>query len=159
MIQFSTVFNFVNQRVNNAIRYTSDMTQRGTPNEWYAPLAAGKRAAGAPAKQLRVLLVHDNIARLQQQLCEDSKVRRITPLFALDDQGVKLLAVPYASRIEPKIEPKIEPMSEAVKEQDGKQERGGAEIALRRRSCRSDAEILAERYQCRRSTWGNPVGL
>ena len=42
-------------------------------------------------------------------------MRRITPLFALDDQGVKLLAVPYASRIEPKIEPKIEPMSEAVK--------------------------------------------
>ena len=34
--------NFVNQRVNNAIRYTSDMTQWGTPDEWSAPLAAGK---------------------------------------------------------------------------------------------------------------------
>ena len=77
--------NFVNQRVNNAIRYTSDMTQWGTPDEWSAPLAAGKgsfdtglgdcedyaiakyvalRAAGIPAKQLRVLLVRDNIARL-----------------------------------------------------------------------------------------------
>ena len=143
--------NFVNQRVNNAIRYTSDMTQWATPDEWSAPLAAGKgsfdtglgdcedyaiakyvalRAAGVPAKQLRVLLVRDNIARLDHAVLaantdghwyvldnrwtaavEDSDVRRFTPLFALDDQGVKLLAVPYASR----VEPKIEPMSEAVK--------------------------------------------
>jgi predicted transglutaminase-like cysteine proteinase len=143
--------NFVNQRVNNAIRYTSDMTQWGTPDEWSAPLAAGKgsfetglgdcedyaiakyvalRAAGVPAKQLRVLLVRDNIARLDHAVLaanddghwyvldnrwtaavEDNDVRRFTPLFALDDQGVKLLAVPYASR----IEPKIESMSEAAK--------------------------------------------
>jgi predicted transglutaminase-like cysteine proteinase len=143
--------NFVNQRVNNAIRYTSDMTQWATPDEWSAPLAAGKgsfetglgdcedyaiakyvalRAAGVPAKQLRVLLVHDNIARLDHAVLaanenghwyvldnrwtaavEDNDVRRFTPLFALDDQGVKLLAAPYAAR----IEPKIEPMSEVVK--------------------------------------------
>lgn len=143
--------NFVNQRVNNVIRYTSDMTQWGTPDEWSAPLAAGKgsfdtglgdcedyaiakyvalRAAGVPAKQLRVLLVRDNIARLDHAVLaandnghwyvldnrwtaavEDSDVRRFTSLFALDDQGVKLLAVPYASR----SEPKIEPMSEVVK--------------------------------------------
>src|SRR5262245_35078738 len=77
--------NFVNQRVNNAIRYTSDMTQWGTPDEWSAPLAGGKgsfetglgdcedyaiakyvalRAAGVSTKQLRLLLVRDNIARL-----------------------------------------------------------------------------------------------
>jgi len=149
--------NFVNQRVNNAIRYTSDMTQWGTPDEWSAPLAAGKgsfdtglgdcedyaiakyvalRAAGIPAKQLRVLLVRDNIARLDHAVLaanedghwyvldnrwtaavEDNDVRRFTPLFALDDQGVKLLAVPYASR----IEPRIEPMSEAVKGGKGDQ--------------------------------------
>ena len=149
--------NFVNQRVNNAIRYTSDMTQWGTPDEWSAPLAAGKgsfdtglgdcedyaiakyvalRAAGIPAKHLRVLLVRDNIARLDHAVLaanddghwyvldnrwtaavEDSDVRRFTPLFALDDQGVKLLAVPYASR----IEPRIEPMSEAVKGGKGDQ--------------------------------------
>ena len=149
--------NFVNQRVNNAIRYTSDMTQWGTPDEWSAPLAAGKgsfdtglgdcedyaiakyvalRAAGIPAKQLRVLLVRDNIARLDHAVLaanedghwyvldnrwtaavEDSDVRRFTPLFALDDQGVKLLVVPYASR----IEPRIEPMSEAVKGGKGDQ--------------------------------------
>ena len=48
---------------------------------------------------------------------EDSDVRRFTPLFALDDQGVKLLAVPYVSR----IEPVIEPMSEAVKGGKGDQ--------------------------------------
>lgn len=143
--------NFVNQRVNNAIRYTSDMTQWGTADEWSAPLAGGKgsfetglgdcedyaiakyvalRAAGVPATQLRVLLVRDNIARLDHAVLaantdghwyvldnrwtaavEDTDVRRFTPLFALDDQGVKLLAIPYASR----SEPKIEPMSEAVK--------------------------------------------
>jgi predicted transglutaminase-like cysteine proteinase len=142
--------NFVNQRVNNAIRYTSDMTQWGTPDEWSAPLAGGKgsfetglgdcedyaiakyvalRAAGVPAKQLRLLLVRDNIARLDHAVLaaneeghwfildnrwtaavEDNDVHRFTPLFALDDQGVKLLAVPYASRIEP-----TESMSEAVK--------------------------------------------
>jgi predicted transglutaminase-like cysteine proteinase len=143
--------NFVNQRVNNAIRYTSDMTQWATPDEWSVPLAGGKgsfetglgdcedyaiakymalRAAGVPAKHLRVLLVRDNIARLDHAVLaaneeghwfildnrwtaavEDNDVRRFTPLFALDDQGVKLLAVPYAQR----AEPKIEPMSEAVK--------------------------------------------
>src|SRR5262249_20222563 len=87
------------------------------------------RAAGVPAKQLRVLLVRDNIARLDHAVLaasedghwfildnrwtaavEDNDVRRFTPLFALDDQGVKLLAVPYASRVEP-----IESMSDAVK--------------------------------------------
>jgi len=163
--------NFVNQRVNNAIRYTSDMTQWGTPDEWSAPLAAGKgsfdtglgdcedyaiakyvalRAAGIPAKQLRVLLVRDNIARLDHAVLaanedghwyvldnrwtaavEDSDVRRFTPLFALDDQGVKLLAVPYASR----IEPRIEPMSEAVKGGKGDQtqssQSGSTAIGLR----------------------------
>ena len=133
------------------------MTQWGAPDEWSAPFAAGKgsfdtglgdcedyaiakyvalRAAGIPAKQLRVLLVHDNIARLDHAVLaaneeghwfildnrwtaavEDSDVRRFTPLFALDDQGVKLLAVPYASR----VEPRIEPMSEVVKGGKGEQ--------------------------------------
>ena len=163
--------NFVNQRVNHAIRYTSDMTQWGTPDEWSAPLAAGKgsfdtglgdcedyaiakyvalRAAGIPAKKLRVLLVRDNIARLDHAVLaaneeghwfildnrwtaavEDSDVRRFTPLFALDDQGVKLLAVPYASR----VEPRIEPMSEAVKGGKGDQtqssQSGSTGIGLR----------------------------
>jgi hypothetical protein len=41
---------------------------------------------------------------------KDDDVRRFTPLFALDDQGVKLLALPYAARSEP-----IEPISDAVK--------------------------------------------
>jgi predicted transglutaminase-like cysteine proteinase len=143
--------NFVNQRVNNAIRYTSDMTQWSTPDEWSAPLAGGKgsfetglgdcedyaiakyvalRAAGVPAKHLRVLLVHDNIARLDHAVLaanddghwyvldnrwtaavEDNDVRRFTPLFALNDEGVKLLAMPYAAG----AEPAIEPMSKVVK--------------------------------------------
>lgn len=134
--------NFVNQRVNNAIRYTSDMTQWGTPDEWSAPLAAGKgsfetgigdcedyaiakyaalRAAGVSADQLRVLLVRDNTAGLEHAVLaanvdshwyvldnrwtaavEDADVRRFTPLFALDDQGVRQMAVSYAVRTEPK---------------------------------------------------------
>ena len=129
--------NFVNQRVNNAIRYTSDMTQWGKPDEWSAPLADGKgsfetglgdcedyaiakyvalRAAGVTAKQLRVLLVRDDVARLEHAVLaanedgrwyvldnrwtaaiEDIDVRRFTPLFALDDEGVKLLVRAYAS--------------------------------------------------------------
>jgi len=74
--------------------------------------------------------VHDNVARLDHAVLaanddghwyvldnrwtpaiEDSDVRRFTPLFALDDEGVKLLAVPYAAR----AESSIEPMSEVVK--------------------------------------------
>jgi len=74
--------------------------------------------------------VRDNIARLDHAVLaanedghwyvldnrwtvavEDSDVRRFTPLFALDDQGVKLLAVAYAAQ----SEPNIQPMSEAVK--------------------------------------------
>jgi predicted transglutaminase-like cysteine proteinase len=145
-------FNFVNRRINNAIRYTSDMAQWGTPDEWSAPLADGKgsfetgmgdcedyaiakyvalRAAGVPAKYLRILLVRDNIARLDHAVLaaneggrwfildnhwtaavEDNDVHRFTPLLALDDHGVKLLAAPYTSR--------TEPTSEAVRSIDQK---------------------------------------
>ena len=88
------------------------------------------RAAGVPARQLRVLLVHDNAARMDHAVLaalddgrwyildnrwtaavEDAEVRQFAPLFALDDQGVKLLAVPYAAR----MPSKIAPMSEVVK--------------------------------------------
>jgi predicted transglutaminase-like cysteine proteinase len=142
----------VNQRVNDAIRYKSDLSQWGVADLWSPPLAANDngsfdtgfgdcedfaiakyvalRAAGVPAKQLRVLLVRDNIARLDHAVLaanedghwfildnrwtaavEDNDVRRFIPLFALDDEGVKLLAAPYASR----VEAPIEPMSEVVK--------------------------------------------
>ena len=138
----------VNQRVNNAIQYKSDMTQWGVADVWSPPLASSDggsfdtgfgdcedfaiakyvalRAAGVPASRLRVLLVHDNIARMDHAVLaaqdgghwyildnrwasavEDSEVRQFTPLFALDDQGVKLVAAPYAA--------KIQPMSEVVK--------------------------------------------
>jgi len=141
-------FDLVNQRVNAAIHYKSDMMQWGVADVWSPPLAVNDtgsfntgfgdcedfaiakyvalRAAGVPASQLRVLLVHDNIARMDHAILaarddgrwyildnrwatavEDTEVRQFTPLFALDDQGVKLLAVPYAA--------KIQPMSEALK--------------------------------------------
>lgn len=159
----------VNRRVNASIHYTSDLAQWGTADLWSAPFTAGSRgsfdtglgdcedfaiakyvalrAAGVPGRQLRVLLVHDKIARLDHAVLtanedghwyvldnrwtaavEDSEVHRFTPLFALDDQGVKLLAVPYASRA---IEPEIEPMSEAVKVGTLSQAKGAAREASR----------------------------
>ena len=142
----------VNNRVNSAITYKSDMAQWGVADLWSPPLAANGtgsfstgfgdcedfaiakyvalRAAGVPARELRVLLVHDNAARMDHAVLaalddghwyildnrwtaavEDTDVRQFAPLFALDEQGVKLLAVPYAA----KAPPKITPMSEVVK--------------------------------------------
>ena len=147
-----TRLDLVNNRVNSAITYKSDMAQWGVADLWSPPLAANGtgsfstgfgdcedfaiakyvalRAAGVPARDLRVLLVHDNAARMDHAVLaalddghwyildnrwtaavEDTDVRQFAPLFALDEQGVKLLAVPYAS----KAPPKIAPMSEAVK--------------------------------------------
>jgi predicted transglutaminase-like cysteine proteinase len=132
----------VNQRVNTAIRYKSDMAQWGVPDLWSPPLAANNtgsfstgfgdcedfaiakyvalRAAGVPAPQLRIMLVHDNMARMDHAvlaalyeghwlildnrwmtLVEDTEAKQFVPLFALNDQGVKLLAVPYAAKQTP----------------------------------------------------------
>ena len=141
-------FDVVNQRVNAAIHYKSDMAQWGVADVWSPPLAtnaAGSfdtgfgdcedfaiakyvalRAAGVSASQMRVLLVHDNLARMDHAVLaaqddnhlyildnrwmtavEDNEVRQFTPLFALDDQGVKRLASPHVAE--------IQPMSEVVK--------------------------------------------
>ena len=138
-------FDLVNQRVNDAIRYKSDLAQWGVADLWSPPLTANDngsfdtgfgdcedfaiakyvalRAAGVPGHQLRVLLVHDNVARMDHavlaaqddghwyildnrwtETVEDTEVRQFSPLFALDDQGVKLLAVPYAANIQPMSE-------------------------------------------------------
>jgi predicted transglutaminase-like cysteine proteinase len=132
----------VNQRVNMAIRYKSDMAQWGVPDRWSAPLddndtgsfstgfgdcedyAIAKyvalRAAGVPAQQLRILLVHDNMAHMDHAvlsalddghwlifdnrwttLIEDTEAKQFVPIFALDEQGVKLLGVPYAAKHAP----------------------------------------------------------
>jgi predicted transglutaminase-like cysteine proteinase len=73
------------------------------------------RAAGYPAGDLRFLLVRDRLARDDHAVLaarlegrwlildnrfaaipEDSRMHNFTPLFALDDDGVKLVAAPYA---------------------------------------------------------------
>lgn len=73
------------------------------------------RAAGYPASDLRFLLVRDRFARDDHAVLaarlegrwlildnrfaaipEDSRMHNFTPLFALDDEGVKLIAAPYA---------------------------------------------------------------
>lgn len=129
----------VNQRVNDAIRYQSDSAQWGVVDLWSAPLDANNtgsfstgfgdcedfaiakyvalREAGVAADQLRILLVHDNFARLDHAvlaarddghwlildnrwmaLVEDTEVKQFMPLFAVDETGVKLLAAPYAAK-------------------------------------------------------------
>jgi predicted transglutaminase-like cysteine proteinase len=73
------------------------------------------RTAGYPAGHLRFLLVRDRLARDDHAVLaarfegrwlildnrfaaipEDSRMHNFTPLFALDDEGVKLVAAPYA---------------------------------------------------------------
>lgn len=128
----------VNERINDAIRYTTDMAQWHEPDVWSAPLDAnGKgsfdtglgdcedyaiakyvalRDAGVPADDLRLMLVHDNYVHMGHavlaarqdgrwlvldnrwtRLIEDKKIKDFTPLFALEEDGVKMFAAPYAA--------------------------------------------------------------
>jgi predicted transglutaminase-like cysteine proteinase len=123
-----------NRGINAAIRYVSDLALEGEPDRWRAPLAtlsAGRgdcedyaiakyvilRDAGFPLADLRFLLVHDRLARLDHAVLaarlegrwlildnrfaaipEDTRLYNFTPLYALDHEGVKLVAAPYAKR-------------------------------------------------------------
>ena len=127
----------VNRRVNEAIRYTSDIAQWATADVWSAPLdvdhkgsfdtgrgdcedyAIAKyvalREAGVPASDLRVLLVRDKVVNMGHAvlaaredgrwLIMDNRFDKmlaevdadfLAPLFAIDAEGVKLFAAPYA---------------------------------------------------------------
>ena len=129
---------FVNKRVNSAIRYMSDIVQWHEPDLWSAPLDVNNkgsfetglgdcedyaiakyvalREAGVAESDLRVLLVRDRAVRLDHavlavrqnghwlildnrwsRLSEDTDLKQFEPLFALDDDGVKLFAAPYAA--------------------------------------------------------------
>ncbi len=124
----------VNQAVNSAIHYMSDLAQHGVPDLWSAPLATfatgfgdcedyaiakyvALRKAGASADDLRLLLMRDNSVQAdhavlaarhegrwlildnrRMALLEQSEIGHFTLLFALDHNGVKLLAAPYAAR-------------------------------------------------------------
>ena len=121
----------INRAINAAVSYTSDSDQHGVPDLWTAPLATlstgrgdcedyaiakyvALREAGISAGNLRILLVHDRIARehhavagVRQNgrwllldnrhdvLLERKDAWHFTPLFALDQQGVNLFAAPY----------------------------------------------------------------
>ena len=121
----------INRAINAAVSYASDSDQHGVPDLWTAPLAtlsAGQgdcedyaiakyvalREAGISTDNLRILLVHDRIARehhavagVRQNgrwllldnrhdvLLERKDAWHFTPLFALDQQGVNLFAAPY----------------------------------------------------------------
>jgi predicted transglutaminase-like cysteine proteinase len=123
----------VNDRVNAAIRYTSDYEQYGVADRWSPPLEsfttgrgdcedyaiakyALMRELGVADRDLHVLLVRDNAVHLDHavlavrndghwlildnrwnRLTADSDLHQFAPLFALDDEGVKLFAAPYAA--------------------------------------------------------------
>jgi predicted transglutaminase-like cysteine proteinase len=128
---------FVNEQVNAAIRYTSDMAQWHEADVWSAPLdkdnegsfqtrlgdcedyAIAKyfalREAGLDASDLRLMLVRDNWAHLDHavlaarlnghwlvldnrwsRLIEAADLKQFVPLFALNADGVKIFAAPYA---------------------------------------------------------------
>ena len=129
----------VNRTINSAIRYTSDYAQHGVADLWTAPLAtltsgrgdcedyaiakyAVLRAAGVPATDLRLLLVHDRAVRQDHavlaardngrwvvldnrhpMLPDTVSLPQFAPLFALDHQGVSLFAAPYAYRPAPAV--------------------------------------------------------
>ena len=122
----------INNLINDAIHYTSDLEQHGVIDVWMAPLAtlASGRGdckdyaiakyfalhdAGVAAEDLRLLLVRDQSVRQDHsvvairddgrwllldnrysRLLEAAEAHQFVPLFALDQQGVKLLAAPYA---------------------------------------------------------------
>jgi predicted transglutaminase-like cysteine proteinase len=75
------------------------------------------RQAGMPDSDLRVVVVRDNSVRMDHavlaarltghwlvldsrcsRLSEDKEIKQFTPLFALNEHGVKLLAAPYAAK-------------------------------------------------------------
>ena len=122
---------WINRTINAAISYASDQDQYGVPDLWTAPLATlgsgqgdcedyaiakyvALRDAGFSARDLRLIIVRDRVARqdhavagIRQDgrwlildnrhdvLLERKDAWHFTPLFALDQQGVKLFAAPY----------------------------------------------------------------
>jgi predicted transglutaminase-like cysteine proteinase len=129
---------FVNKRVNAAIRYTNDIAQWGVPDLWSPPLNANHNGSfdtglgdcedyaiakyvalheiGVSARDIQLLLVRDNAVHLDHavlavrqddhwlvldnrwsRLVEDTDLREFAPLFALNEDGVKLFAAPYAA--------------------------------------------------------------
>ncbi len=123
-----------NRGVNMAIRYVSDMTQYGVPDQWNAPLATfatakgdcedyaiakyvALRESGFPQQDLRLVLVRDRAVRQdhavmaarlddrwlildnrRSEVLTDSEATNLSPLFAINDDGVFMLAAPYANR-------------------------------------------------------------
>jgi predicted transglutaminase-like cysteine proteinase len=121
----------INDGINNAVAYKSDLAQHGVPDQWSTPLATLQSGfgdcedyaiakyvaflqAGFSNKDLRILLVRDNISRedhaflsirndgnwlvLDNRWSKISPTKdysRFLPLFAIDQDGVKLFAAPF----------------------------------------------------------------
>lgn len=88
------------------------------------------RQAGYPANDLKLVLVRDRVARedhaviaarhegrwlvldnRRSLLSEDAELRHFTPMFALDQDGVKLFAAPYAQQPPERTEREVAPAS------------------------------------------------
>jgi predicted transglutaminase-like cysteine proteinase len=122
----------VNQLVNSAIVYASDMAMHGQMDRWSSPLATLKLGkgdcedyailkykllleAGVRASDLRIVLVRDTSVRIDHAVLTaraggrwyvldnrksgfyaEGDLPHYLPLFALDQDGVKLFAAPFA---------------------------------------------------------------
>jgi predicted transglutaminase-like cysteine proteinase len=127
----------VNQAINTAVAYATDLALHGEADRWSAPLAtlqAGrgdcedyaflKRQillhAGVKPSDLRIVLLRDTAARGDHAVLsaradgkwyvldnrrggffEETDLPHYLPLFAIDETGLKLFAVPLASSSEP----------------------------------------------------------
>jgi predicted transglutaminase-like cysteine proteinase len=127
----------VNQAVNAAVAYATDLALHGEPDRWSAPLATLQAArgdcedyaflkrqvllhAGVKPADLRIVLLRDTAARGDHAVLsaraggkwyvldnrrggffEESELPHYLPLFAIDETGLKLFAVPFASLSEP----------------------------------------------------------
>jgi predicted transglutaminase-like cysteine proteinase len=102
-------------------------TGRGDCEDYAIAKYVALRQAGVPESDLRVLLVKDQAVHLDHavlavrddghwvildnrwsRLTEDNELRQFVPLFALNYEGVKLFAAPYARRsVTPLREPRL----------------------------------------------------
>jgi predicted transglutaminase-like cysteine proteinase len=99
---------------------------RGDCEDYAIAKYVALREAGMPAADLRIVLVRDSVLRqdhailaardhgrwlildnLRSGLLDDGELKRYLPLFALDHEGVKLFAAPYAAL--PRHESEVSP--------------------------------------------------
>jgi predicted transglutaminase-like cysteine proteinase len=106
---------------------------RGDCEDYAIAKYVALREAGTPASELRIVLVHDAtlqmdhavlaarhdgrwliLDNLRSSLLDDGELQRYLPLFALDHEGVKLFAAPYAALAQHESERDVAPAGETA---------------------------------------------